>query len=173
MKSRRRLFSFLVLNVIVSVVTTLAVLYYMVGFYPASAERTTNALPINSGGDAGAPSDNDFGTSSNGAQAAGQFEIARIVGAGDLASERIEIHHIGESQVSMAGWRLRDEDGNVYLFANITVIGDGSFFLFTKAGESDTVFEKFWGLEEAIWESGEIATLEDPSGNPQATYRVP
>ncbi|MCH7662685.1 MAG: lamin tail domain-containing protein, partial [Chloroflexi bacterium] len=96
----------------------------------------------------------------------------RIVGAGDLGSERIVIHHVGEIEISLEGWRLRDEDGNEYIFPNLTMVGQGSVTLFSKVG-TNTVVELYWGLEATVWETGEVATLLDPDGNPQATYIVP
>ena len=167
MKKRRRLFSFLLLNVIVSAVTMWVVL--SIWFQPTVSDSVGGISldGVQSNSDQADPQE-----PSSLAQATGQLEITRIVGAGDLGSERIEVHHVGESEISLQGWRLRDEDGNEYLFPNLTMVGQGSVTLFSKVG-TDTVVELYWGLEETVWETGEVATLLDPNGNPQATYVVP
>lgn len=167
MKKRRQLFTFLILNVVVSAVTMWVVL--SIWFQPTGSDAPGGI--VLGGGQSSTVEDGAQNTPAAG-QAAGQLEITRIVGAGDLASERVEIRHVGESEISLEGWRLRDEDGNEYLFPNLTMVGQGAVTLFTKVG-TDTVVELYWGLEETVWESGEVATLVDPDGNPQATYVVP
>ena len=46
----------------------------------------------------------------------GQVEIVGVFGAGDLASERVQIRGLGQGTLSLTGWRLLDEDGNEYIF---------------------------------------------------------
>ena len=167
MKKRRRLFSFLLLNVVVSAVTMWLVLSI---WFQSSTPDSVGGISLDGG--SSNPSGDNTQTPSSPAQASGQLEITRIVGAGDLESERIEIHHVGESEISLQGWRLRDEDGNEYLFPNLTMVGQGSVTLFSKVG-TNTVVELYWALEETVWETGEVATLLDPDGNPQAAYTVP
>lgn len=174
MKKRRRLFSFLLLNVIVSATSMWVVLNLWFGEYLVTdGNDSSGGITFNSAGDSqNNATDQESQDGISSAQAAGQLEITRIVGAGDLESERVEIHHVGESEISLEGWRLRDEDGNEYLIPTLTMFGQGSITLFTKAGV-DTVVELYWGLVETVWQTGEVATLLDPDGNPQATYTVP
>ena len=167
MKKRRRLFTFLLLNVIVSAVTMWLVLTF---WFPPTGADSAGGISLNSSGSNSVADDPQVPSSP--AQATGQLEITRIVGAGDLGSERIEIHHVGESEISLQGWRLRDEDRNEYIFPNLTMVGQGAVTLFSKLG-TNTVVELYWGLEATVWETGEVATLLDPDGNPQATYIVP
>jgi LysM repeat protein len=101
-----------------------------------------------------------------------KVEIAVIVGAGDLASERVQLRGIGEGSLSLAGWKLRDEDQNEYSFPAITLFEDGAVNVFSSVGV-DTVVALYWGLSSAVWESGEIATLIDNLGSVQAIYQVP
>lgn len=164
MEKRKRLFSFLILNVAVSAITMWVVMSVWFQVNPGSGSSDDNISLGGQGDDAAAIA----GLS----QGAGQLEISRIVGAGDVASERVEIHHVGESQISLEGWRLQDEDGHEYLFPNLTMVGQGAVTLYTRVG-GNTVVELYWGLEETVWETGEVATLVDPDGNPQATYTVP
>lgn len=166
MQKRRQIISFLILNVLVSALTMWIVLNVWFDS-SANSSNETAADSISVGG----PSDAAAAISGV-SQGAGQLEISRIVGAGDLDSERVEIHHVGESEISLSGWLLRDEDGNEYLFPNLTMVGQGAVTLFTRSG-FNTVVELYWGSEQTVWETGETATLVDPEGNAQATYIVP
>lgn len=101
-----------------------------------------------------------------------QIEIVTVVGAGNLTDERVVIQLNGEAEISLLGWQLMDEDGNVYTFPQLTLFQDGAVTVFTRSGVN-TVVELFWGLEDAVWETGETASLLDPQGNQWAQYTVP
>lgn len=167
MKTRRRLISFILLNILVSAATMLLILSIWSASFPNNSQ---NPVSLGGGEDnsgAAAPQDNAPISA-----ASGQLEITRVVGAGDLASERIEILHVGEQEIVLEGWSLVDEQGNQYFFPNLKLASQGSVIVFTKAG-MDIVVELYWGLDGPVWESGEVATLLDPSGTAQATYTVP
>jgi LysM repeat protein len=102
----------------------------------------------------------------------GRVEIVAIFGAGDLASERLQLRGLGEGSLSLTGWLLRDEDGNEYTFPKITLFGNGAVDVYSTAGV-DTVVALYWGSGEAIWEPGERATLIDRDDEIQATYTLP
>ncbi len=103
---------------------------------------------------------------------AAQVEILTVVGAGVLADERVIIKYNGDGEISLQGWRLEDADGQTYVFPQLTLFKDGAVTIFTTAG-TDTVVELYWGLDETVWAVGEEVALIDPSGEVQATYRVP
>jgi LysM repeat protein len=100
------------------------------------------------------------------------IEIVAVIGAGDINSERVQIRGTGSVPLLLTGWQLEDESGNVYIFPKINLYNDGAVDLYTKAG-IDTVVSLYWGRSESIWDSGELVTLVDTSGQVQATYRVP
>lgn len=102
----------------------------------------------------------------------GQIEIVSAVGVGDLNTERLIIGETGGGKHSLAGWQIRDEDENVYIFPQATLYENGQIVLNTKAG-IDNPLELFWGLGESVWESGEMVRLFDADGQEQASLRVP
>ncbi len=102
----------------------------------------------------------------------GQVEIVGIFGAGDLSSERVQIRGLGEGTLSLTGWRLRDEDGNEYVFPKITLFGNGAVDIYSDAGV-DTVVSLYWRFGQPIWSPGETAMIVDGAGNIQATYTIP
>ena len=99
-------------------------------------------------------------------------KISSVVGAGTLNSEIVVVKFEGEGQLELASWQLKDEDGNTFTFANITLYPNGAVQVHTITG-TDTVIDLYWGIGDAVWSSGENAKLFDSQGNLRAVYRVP
>lgn len=105
----------------------------------------------------------------------GQVLIDSVVGAGDLATERVLLKRAtgaGGGELSLEGWQLEDEDGNTFIFPQLTLFEAGAIILNTRSGQ-DTVIALYWGLDEAVWEPGETVTLLDQEGRVHATYTIP
>ncbi|MBN2549067.1 MAG: lamin tail domain-containing protein [Anaerolineales bacterium] len=105
----------------------------------------------------------------------GGVYIDSVIGAGDLASERIMLRHRGEGELSLVGWRIEDGQGNVFIFPqfpHLTLYHGGGVNVYTKTG-NNSVVEMFWGLNQSIWRSGMVVTLRDPQGTVRASYTVP
>ncbi len=105
-------------------------------------------------------------------EAAARVEIANIFGAGDLEAERARLECRGSGEISLEGWQLKDEDGHVYTFPQLTLYDRGAVDLHSGAG-SDDVANLYWGLKKPAWKTGETATLVDAQGNIQSTLVVP
>jgi hypothetical protein len=78
----------------------------------------------------------------------------------------------GEGQLDLAGWQLKDEDGNTFTFPQLTLYPNGAVQVHTVSG-TDSVIDLYWGIGEAVWSSGENSRLFDSQGNLRAVYRVP
>jgi LysM repeat protein len=130
---------------------------------PSSPESTQ--LPSASG-QGGAPSPTAPPT------AAPQLEIQAVVGAGDIETEHVVLKNVGESQVSLAGWRLRNEGGSEYAFPQLNLFKDGSVNVHTRAGV-DSVTDLYWGRQDAAWEPGSRVTLLDPQGHEHVVFKIP
>lgn len=101
-------------------------------------------------------------------------EIGEVLGAGEVALERVIIANMGERLADMQGWTLSDAGGNVYTFANFRLWKGGSAIVHTRIGEDGNPPANFyWGKLEALWEPGEVATLTDDEGRVVDTYTVP
>jgi LysM repeat protein len=98
--------------------------------------------------------------------------INAVIGTGDLASEHVFITRSGDGELSLAGWQLKDEDGNVYTFPQLQLYKDGAVNVWTTSGVN-TVVDLYWGVGSAVWSSGEQVTLLDSEGKVRATYTVP
>ena len=98
--------------------------------------------------------------------------IEAVIGAGVLDSERVQLLHTGVGELSLAGWRLEDGTGNVYLFPDLTLYTGGTINLNTRSGQ-DTVADLYWGLAAPIWQSGKVAMLYDAENVLRSSYSIP
>jgi LysM repeat protein len=101
-------------------------------------------------------------------------EIIEVVGVGTLDEEAVRITNSGTRQISLQDWELSDEDGNVYLFGQVTLFGNPEAFILVRTGTGqDNPTNFYWDLGEPIWESGEVVTLTDAEGTVRVTYTIP
>lgn len=166
----KRLAVFLLLNVFVTALTMWVVLalWARANPLPGGGAEIPPAATAASPGAGGAAAPVPTGI----AASAGQLEIYLVIAAGDLSGERVQLRHIGTQEISLAGWQLKDEDGNAYIFPALRMFSGGAVTVYTRAGVN-TVVELYWGLERPVWSSGETVTLLDPDGSAQATYVIP
>lgn len=103
----------------------------------------------------------------------GTITIAGVLDPGVLETEAVQLVNNGAQEQSLLGWKVRDEDSNVYTFGNVSIFGEGAgVFLHTRAG-TDTVGDLHWGLGAPVWRSGEQLTLFDASEQVIVTFVVP
>ena len=98
--------------------------------------------------------------------------VDSIISSGNIEYERVTLIHVGGEDLLISGWKLYDQDGETYIFPSLNLYPGSSITIYSKAG-NDSVTDLYWGSEEPIWESGEVITLADPAGYPQAMYVVP
>jgi hypothetical protein len=163
---RRRLLSYLLLNVFVSACVTSAILFwYHRNYRSVSVSAVQPAAPLVDQGvsvpQAALDPEVDI-----------PVEIVSVIGAGTLNAEWVVVSYTGEDQINLANWELRDEDRNVFVFPQLILHPNGAVQVHTSSG-TNTVIDLYWGEGDPVWESGEEAQLFDPSGNLRAKYKVP
>lgn len=94
-----------------------------------------------------------------------------VASAGDITLEEISITNNGLT-VNITGWTLSDGQGNVYTFGDKQLFSGGSISIRTRDGV-DTAILSFWNLDQAVFEPGDVAILEDANGAVQASIRIP
>lgn len=165
MRSWKRILPYIVLNIIVSALTTLGVLWLWDRSLRASlpAQPAPAASPAAQGSQLPPtlPAINET-----------VIQIQNVFGVGDLKSEVVRLKRLGEGELWLTGWTLEDEDGHRYVFPELRLNKDGAVEVYSRAGP-DTVIELHWGLSEAVWRTGELVLLKDPQGNLRASYRIP
>ena len=203
MKTFWKILILLLVNVIVSVTATFAVLYYWENI--RNAEKPYTLITVNNSASPVVSSPtieidynilmtptppiqvnnpiNSSATSQVTADVTSQptippvrdllVSISDVIGTGDINSEAVYIKSNADTAVQLENWTLEDADGNVYTFPNIQIIRKGIIVPLYSRSGHNTPFELYWGLTEAAWQSGETVVLKDPDGNIQATYRIP
>ena len=105
----------------------------------------------------------------------GSVIIDSVIGAGDLDTEHVLLKHRGEGELSLVGWRLEDDKGNVFIFPQfpqLTLFSGGAVNVYTRTGVNSVV-ELYWGLDQPVWSSGTTVILRDAQNNIRANYEVP
>jgi hypothetical protein len=170
----KRLLFFLVLNVIVSAGTTIAVMSWWERAHLDSRTAIVRESPVvGMEEEATRPSGTAKPTPTS--LPPGDTPLIRIenvFGVGDLQNEVALLKRIGDGELWLTGWRLEDESGQKYVFPDLLLNKDGAVQVFTRPGV-DSVIELHWGMKAAVWQPGELVTLVDPLGNVRATFRIP
>jgi hypothetical protein len=161
---RRRALIFIMVNVFVSACVTGTILFW----YDRNV-RATSAVPVFV---PPAQVDSTGGAPQNESNPINGIQVVSVVGADNLGAEVIILRYLGEGQVNLGGWSLKDEDGNICLFPSITLVKEGAVQVHTSAG-TNTVIDLYWNMTEPVWKSGETASLYDSSGKLLVTYKVP
>lgn len=99
-------------------------------------------------------------------------EITAVIGPNQLADEAVLLTNSGDAPIALQNWLLRDEDGHEYVFAQVTLFAGSDLRVHTAAG-ANIPTDLYWGLDEPIWTSGDIVTLQDGSGSTLITFEVP
>jgi hypothetical protein len=174
MNQAKKLLFYLVLNIIVSAVTILAVLYIW--------ERTQLGSVLLDAGDRPAASDQAESEPEETEDSQGLLvQIGEVGGIGNLSTEYVRLTRPNgdpEDTISLQGWRLQDEDNNNFVILeqsglpSLDLHGQGAVNIYSKEGSSNPI-ELYLGLSDPIWQPGETVTLLDPEGEVHDTYIIP
>jgi hypothetical protein len=165
MSRQRRLLNYILINIFVSACVTGTILFWYDRNYRAVLAPPPQPDATLVGGGAAPqavlPPDQEV-----------PVEIVSVVGAGTLGAEVVVVRYNGEGQLDMLNWQLKDDDGNIFTFPQLTLYTNGAVQVHTASG-TNTVVDLYWDLRNPIWESGEVAELYDPGNSLRAMYRVP
>jgi hypothetical protein len=175
MRSFKRILPFIILNVIISAATTLAVLYWWdktqrpVLPDPRLFSNTSSQVsPTNPPTLTGSPTSQITSTALNQTI----IQIQNVFGVGDIDNEVVQLKRAGNGDLWLTDWQLKDQNGHTFTFPKLLLNKDGAVQVFTHAGP-DTVIELHWGLKSAVWRTGELVSLLDPQGILRASYQIP
>jgi len=155
MKVRRRLVSFILINIFVSATVTGMMIY----FYNQSHLADCNiALP--------------GGTTALPGAASINVNIIGVIGVGTLTDEQVIIRNDSADPVVLTGWYLVDNKGVSYTFPQLTIFHGAKVQVHTESG-SNNASDLYWGRTAPIWSSGELVVLYDAKNIARAFYRIP
>jgi hypothetical protein len=161
----KRLWPFLLLNVIVSAATVLIVLWIWSATHAGTAvqpgQTAGQATAAYASTEAALPP-----------LTAKLFTVQAVFGAGDLPNEYVHILYLGSDPLDLHNWQVRDDHGDSYTFPGFVIYKDGAFDLYTRAG-SDSTIELYMAKTAALWQSGGTLMLYDPAGRKRLTYTIP
>ncbi|HNS50145.1 MAG TPA: lamin tail domain-containing protein [Anaerolineae bacterium] len=102
------------------------------------------------------------------------IEIVEVVKPGVVAQEGVTFANRGSRLADMSGWTISDAAGNSYTFPSLRLWAGGTVTVFTRAGQDGSpAAALYWGKTQAMWSSGETATLKNTDGKTMAEYTVP
>jgi hypothetical protein len=173
MNQAKKLLIYLVINIIVSAITILGVLYLW------ENTRLKNVL-FNIGDQ---PSPVASSEESQPGEETGNFliQIGEVGGVGNVATEYVRLirpESESEETLSLQGWHIRDENNHNFNIleqsglASLDLHSQGAVNIFSKEGDSNPI-ELYLDLSDPIWEPGETVTLIDPNGEVHDTYLIP
>jgi len=168
MKFWKKTLPFILLNMVVSAATLLAVLYVWQQKNPLPKTEPTQPLitPVQG-------SQSPSLTAPTVQILEGRLlRIDGVFGAGDIQVEYILLRNPSESAVDLSGWRIIADGGRNYRFPNLTLYPKGAVNIYTNPG-TDTVTELHWNSDAALWASGDLLTLFDSQGNEHTQFTVP
>lgn len=183
MNQGKRLLFYLVLNILVSACTTLAVLWIWDRPHtpvPASLgslfAQPTNPAPVQPAASPTQEPTEAVPAPAQPAATAGEpvrlVLIDNVFGIGNLKDEYVLIKRTGDGELSLTNWRLEDGSGSSFTFPALTLYPNGAVQLHTAAG-ANSVVDLYWGRDAAVWQIGKTVTLYDEQGSLRATYRIP
>ncbi len=160
----KKILPYLLLNIVISALTMLAVILIWDATHPASQIQTSaqnNALELLTTEKAPLPPLN-----------VQPIEILSVFLPGDVEYEKISLKNVWSDPVNLSGWTLENEKGDEYIFPAFTLYPDGMVNVFSHAG-FDTTVELFWNAPHAIWLIGGEAVLSDSEGNERYRFTIP
>jgi hypothetical protein len=160
MKSNTRWFYYILLNIIVSAVVTLTVLYLYDHYKGSQVSSPIIAtLPQVSSSEPVDLSQVDM-------------EIVSVIGSGVVVTEVMVIRNNGEDAVTLTDWKLMNGSKTIFTFPQVKMFKDGMLQVHSIAG-ANTAVDLFLGRTEPAWSSGDVASIVDTQGNLAATYVIP
>jgi LysM repeat protein len=100
-------------------------------------------------------------------------QITAVVTPGELSTEAVQLINSGADPIALLNWKLVAPGGQTYTFGQVTLFGEGAGILVHSTSGQNGATDVYWGRQEAVWESGQLITLQDADGESRATYIVP
>ena len=174
MNQAKKLLIYILINIVVSAITIIAVLYLW------ENTRLKNVLfagpdqPVESSS-AGTTQDIVDETTNL------LVQIGEVGGVGNIATEYVRlVRPVNDAieTLSLQDWQIKDENNHKYSIleqsglASLDLHSQGAVNIYTKEGDSNPI-ELYLGLSDPIWQPGETVTLIDPQGEIHDTYLIP
>lgn len=166
---RKNWLPFIILNIIISAMTTLIVLMVWNRAHPpqeiiiqvpveSSAGTNTQNLPALNPADL-PPLETPV------------MNIRTVIAPGDPQNEFVILERVGEGALDLTGWYLTNQNGNQFVFPEFQIL-QGAVEVYSRSG-INSVNKLFWGTSDSMWSSGDTVRLFDFAGQERAFYQIP
>ncbi len=170
--------AFFLINILISAVTVLAVLFLWDQFQNKRLEQ--QATPAQSLSQPIKSDENvEPGVKATNADAkpfaSGDISvsISLVSGMGELKLEYILIKNDGANKISLLDWSIKgSEPQNIIIKSDILLNPGGAIKIYTKEG-TDSALAIYLDSKKALWKSGSSVTLLDPAQTERASYTIP
>jgi hypothetical protein len=160
----KRLWPYLLLNVVISAATMLIVLLIWNASHRPAAVETTSATSH--------PLVTPAPTSTLPPLDKVLLQVDSVIGNGDPASEYIHISYLGEGEIDLKGWKVMNGNREIFTFPSFVLYKDGAFDLYSRTG-TNTAIDLYINSVQPIWKPGETLTIVDPAGQTRLSYTIP
>jgi hypothetical protein len=168
MRTASRSLPFIVLNIIISALVTLTVLFIWDKTHPVQTPPAvkTSSLPqtiVSGDCDAVIPPKSEE-----------VVRITNVFGAGNLQEEQVSIQRVGDGELCLNGWKLSSESAGSYTFPSHLRLytGGATITVYSRPG-TDNALELYWGRTSPAWQTGQKARIYDPAGTLRAEFTIP
>ncbi|NPV84604.1 MAG: lamin tail domain-containing protein [Anaerolineae bacterium] len=164
MKANRHLIFYIFLNITISALTMLAVLWIwnrvQQSHVAPSFYRQRDDCPPCDVSQSALPSNSEA-----------LIQIKNVYGVGNIDTEVVVIERNASDTLDLNGWQMVDENGNRYTFPRLSFT-KGEINIHTRPG-INTPKDLYWELPYAVWSTGEKVKILDAAGNERASYVIP
>lgn len=98
--------------------------------------------------------------------------VENIFGVNELQNEVVLLRNISSGELQLKDWKMMDEQGNAFIFPELILAPDSAVQIYTRSGSNNPI-SLFWGLQAAAWQSQETLRILDPLGQERAAYVIP
>lgn len=171
MKTRKSIWPYILINILVSAATTLLVLWlwdraHQAQPLPPPAQPTAAAQTKASDAPTLAP------TPALPPLNQPVIQVKNVFGEGDLNSEVVVISRLGEGELWLTGWKLQNESGDTFVFPDLQLHKDAEIQVYSRSGVNSAL-ALYWNRSASAWKTGDLVTVIDYQGNIRASYRIP
>lgn len=163
----KRLWPYLLLNIVVSAATMLVVLLIWNASHGSTAATNKTA-----GYGTQNPTITTAPTQTLPSLDEKLFSIETVIGSGDLDNEYIHIVYLGDYPIDLHDWQVLSGTRTVFTFPAFLLYKGGAFDLYTKSGV-DTAIDLYIGQTSPLWGSGGMVRIKDTQGNERLKYTIP
>lgn len=102
----------------------------------------------------------------------GPIRIENVFGVGDATQEVVVLRYMGGDPLQLSGWELRQGKEQIYRFPPVLLLANATLEVYTRAGMNGPL-TLYVGSGSSLWKQGGRAELYDDAGVLRAQFQIP